>query len=82
MDTIYHLPEAADPESQRNAIKDIIDAGKWVKFTYKSGAIKIVKEWNPDEVGDLHAHYSTGVSEYVCPTAAFGYTFEAIEPES
>ena len=71
--------QVADPESRKAEIKAILDSGKWVKFTYHSGVVKIVKEWNPDEDGDLTADY-TEASKFVCPTAMAAYSFEAIQP--
>lgn len=59
-----------DSEKRLKQIKDIIDRGSVAVFTNKiNGIIKKVKEFNPDKDGDLIAFYSSGLTNYVCPTA-------------
>lgn len=51
-------------------IKDILNRGKIVLFRNKfSGVNKYVTKWNQDEMGDLLAEHSTGLSKWVCPYA-------------
>jgi len=69
-----------NPESRKAELKEILDSGNWIKFTYHSGVVKIVKEWNPDKDGDLTADYTEG-SKFVCPTAMGSYHFESVTPK-
>ena len=51
-------------------IKGILARGKVVCFTNRfTGTVKHVDRWNPDDMGDLTACYSTGGTKFVCPYA-------------
>ncbi len=67
-------------EARLAEIKNALENKKWVKFSYPTEVVKIVKEWNIDEDGDLTADYSSGSTKFVCPTADC-LVIEYIDPE-
>lgn len=71
----------ADTEEIDNKIKDILARGNLVKFTNKvNSVVKILKEWNQDEMGDMLASYSTGLITWICPYSIY-YEITEITPQ-
>ena len=55
-------------ESIDNKIKEILSRGKVVVFTNRLNHVKkFLTKWNPDDMGDLEADYSTGATKFICP---------------
>jgi hypothetical protein len=64
---IPHTLLAPGLKPREQAIKDILDRGKIVRFTNRiTGVTKDVNEWNADEEGDLTAFRHTGQTPFLC----------------
>ena len=70
-----------DSEEILALIKLELEKGNYIKFTNsRNGVVKVLTEWNLDEMGDMEAEYSTGATKYVCPDSV-EYQVDSITPE-
>lgn len=65
---VIKIPATTDTKPIDDKIKGILSRGNIACFTnWITGVVKHVTKWNPAELGDLTASYSTGSTKYVCP---------------
>jgi len=84
-DAIVQVLVSTNPANQKvlnTWIKEVLAKGNIVMFRNKrTGVVKLVNTWNPDELGDLKAFHTTGISLYVCPYAMEYEISEVIRPD-